>query len=85
MFFFDFYVTPAFSIPTINTIGLCVVVAELSEALVSRPPGASDPSSKPIRNILVLFLSIPDEYNYFYSSGFPTNNIKFIFIRRDAG
>ena len=60
---------------------MCFVVAELSEALVSKPRGASDPSSSPIRNILVLFLTIPDEYNYFYSSGFPMNKIKIIFIR----
>ena len=72
-FSFDFYVTPAFSIRTINTIGLCVVGAELSEALVSRPRGASDPSSSPNqkylgfifddsrRITLFLFVGIPDE------------------------
>ena len=79
MFFsLDFYVMPAFSIPTINTIGLCVVVAELSE-LVSRPRGASDPSSSPIRNILVLFLRIPDESNYFYSSGTIPDELNYLY------
>ena len=60
---------------------MCVVVAELSEALASRPRGASDPSSNPIRNILVLFLTISD-YNYVYSSGFPTNNDDLILLSR---
>ena len=61
---------------------MCVVVAELSEALVSKLQGASDPSSSPIRYILILFLTIPDDYNYFHSSGFPTNKIKIFCIRR---
>ena len=58
---------------------MCVVVAELSEALVSRPLGASNPSSSPMRNSLVLFLTIPDEYNYLYS--IPDEKIIIIFIR----
>ena len=62
---------------------MCVVVAELTEALVSTPREVSDPSSSPIRNISVLFLTIPDEYNYFYSFWFPSNKIIIIFIRRD--
>ena len=56
-----------------------VVVAGLSKALVSRPRGTSDPSSSPIRNILVLFLTIPDESNYFYSSVFVRNKIKLFY------
>ena len=50
-------------------------VAELSEALDSRPRGASDSSSNPVRNILLLFVFIPDEQNYFYSSGIQLNKI----------
>ena len=49
---------------------MCAGVAKLLEALDSRPGGASDPSSNPIRNILLLFLFVP------------TNKI--IFIRRES-
>ena len=71
MFFFNFYVTRAFSIPTINTIELCVIMVELSEDLEVRMIQVRDP----ITIILSLFLYVPNEYNYFYSSEFPTNNI----------
>ena len=60
--FFHFYVTRAFSIPTISTIRLCVLSwTELSEALVSGHRGVSDPSLSPIRNILFLFLFVRNE------------------------
>ena len=49
-------------------------VAELLEALNSRPGGASDPRSNPVRNNLLLSLFVPDD-NYFYSSGIPLNKI----------
>ena len=81
MVFSDLYVTRAFSIATINTIGLCAGVVELSEALDSRPGGTSNPSSNPVRNILLLFLFVRDEYKYFYLSGIPLNKI--CIIRRE--
>ena len=39
---------------------MCVLVAEWSKALVSRPEGASDPSS---RNILFLFLFVDRSFS----------------------
>ena len=44
-------------------------------ALDSRPGGATDPSSNPIRNILLLFLFVLDDYNYFYLSRIPLKKI----------
>ena len=40
---------------------MCTGVAELSEALDSRPGGVIDPSSNPISNILLLFVFVSDE------------------------
>ena len=46
---------------------MCIVVDELSEALVSRPRSASDPSSSHITNILVLFLTIPTNKKFVHN------------------
>ena len=50
-------------------------------ALDSRPGGATDASSISVRNILLSFLFVYVEYNYFYLSGIPLN--KMFIIRRD--
>ena len=81
LFFLDFDVTPAFSIPTINTIRLCVLSCQSCLKLVSRPRGASDPSSNPIRNICFYIVYDSRRIKLFDSSWFSTNKITIIFIR----
>ena len=60
---------------------MCAGVAELSERwtvdLEVRPMQVRTPSE----NILLLFLFVSDEYNYFYSSGIPFN--KMFIIRQE--
>ena len=84
--FFDFYVTRAFSISTINTIGLCVLSwpSCLTRCSVDLEVRASQVRAHQIyfsfifddsrRIKLILFVWIPEA----------TNKIKIIFIRRDS-
>ena len=70
--FFHIYVTPAFSISTINTIGLCVLSW----------PSCLKRWSVDLE-VRAIQVRAPSEIFWFYFWRFPTNKIIFIFIRRE--